>query len=205
MTKNSPEEKEEEKIKKKKRVKNNKKLGAVAIIGIVLAALVVVSGAGGGYLIHLSNTSPEFCATCHIMQPNVTSYLTSNNMDNIHAQANVECKQCHDYPLKSEIISGFKYLAGNYPVDAEGKLLPVKYTDTMCLECHISYDYVAQQTDFLIRNPHDNHNGRLSCSTCHLSHAEQIDYCSECHDNGGHRMTGEPRLPRGTIGEIIQN
>lgn len=203
MTNNISEE--EKKIKKEKKIKNNKKLGAVAIIGIIVAALVVVSGAGGGYLVHLSNTSPDFCATCHIMQPNVTSYLTSTNMDNIHEQANVECKGCHDYPLKAEITSGIKYLTGNYSVEADGSLSPVSYTDTMCLECHISYDYVAQQTDFLIRNPHDNHNGRLSCSTCHLSHSEQIDYCSECHDNGGHRMTGEPRLPRGTIGEIIQN
>ncbi len=207
MTSNTPVEKEKNN-KREKKNKNNKELGAVGIILIVVTALVVIGGAGGGYLVHLSNTSPEFCATCHVMQPNVTSYLTSNHMDNIHQQANVECKDCHDYTLKAEITSGIKFLTGNYTVGTDGELSPVSYTNTMCLECHISNEYVAKQTDFLLRNPHDNHNGMLSCKTCHISHGEQIDYCSQCHENGGQRMTGEPIEPRGTITqntEIIEN
>ena len=179
--------------------KKNKKKATWTVIGIVVLALVVVGGATGGYLIHLSNTSPEFCATCHIMEPNVNSYLTSNNLDNIHNQANVECKECHDYPVSAEISSGIKFITGNYTVDTDGKLLPVEYTDEMCLDCHISYDYVAEQTDWLERNPHDSHNGQLACNTCHVSHGEQIDYCATCHDHGEQEMIGSDD-PEGTTG-----
>ena len=186
----------EEKVEQ---VKKNRKLGVWAIIGIVVAALVVVGAAGGTYLIHLSNTSPEFCATCHIMDRNVTSFLTSNDLDNLHHQANLECKDCHDYPVSAEITSGIKFLLGNYTVDENGDLLQVTYDDDMCLQCHISKEFVAESTDFLEKNPHNSHNGMMSCKTCHVSHGAQIDYCSQCHDNGAQRLVGEPRVPRGTI------
>ncbi len=193
--KQEPEKKEEE----VKKVKNKKKMGAWAIIGIIVLALVVVGGAAGGYMVHLSNTSPEFCATCHIMEPNVTSYLTSTDLDNVHEQANVGCKECHDYPVSAEVSSGVKFLLGNYVVGTDGKLLPRTYDNDMCLKCHISYEHVATLTDFLAKNPHQNHNGQLPCKTCHVSHGAQIDYCSQCHDNGGQRMVGEEIEPRGTI------
>jgi hypothetical protein len=179
--------------------KKNRKLGVWAIISIVMAVLVVVGAASGGYLIHLSNTSPEFCATCHIMDKYVISYLSSNDLDNLHLQANVECKECHDYPLSAEIRGGVNYIFSNYMVDENGDLLPVVYDDDICLQCHISKEFVAQATDFLAKNPHNSHNGMMSCRTCHVSHGDQIDYCSRCHDNGGQRMIGEERVPRGTI------
>jgi len=198
MTENLPVENNEipsAEVTKKK----NKKKGVWTVIGIIVLVLVVAGGAGGGYLLHLSNTSPEFCATCHIMEPNVTSYLTSNDLDNVHYQAGVECKECHDYPVKAEVTSGVKFLLGNYTVDNEGKLMPVTYDNDLCLKCHISYEHVATSTDFLAKNPHNSHNGQLPCKTCHVSHGNQIDFCSSCHDNGGQRMVGEEIEPRGTI------
>ena len=181
------------------KVKKTRKKGTWTIVGIIVLVLLVGGGAAGGYIIHLSNTSPEFCQVCHIIEPNVTSYLTSNNLDNIHYQAGVQCKECHDYPLDAEIIGGIKFLVGDYSVDNEGKLLPVTYEDDMCLQCHISKEHVAQLTDFLYRNPHKYHNGYPTCKTCHVSHGEQIDFCSQCHDNGKQRMIGEEIEPRGTI------
>ena len=188
--------KQEESEKKGKR---NRKLGTWAIIGIIVGVFVIVGGAAGGYVLHLSNTSPEFCATCHIMLPNVTSYLTGQNLDHVHDEANVGCKDCHNYPVTAEVSSGVKYIFGAYEVDSGGNILPRTYGDDMCLKCHISKEFVAQQTDFLYRNPHDSHNGMLPCKTCHISHGAQIDYCGQCHDNGGQRMIGQPIEPRGTI------
>lgn len=193
-TKKDPVEKEKQQDKK------SKKRGwtITGVAAVVLAILIAGTGTGG-YLVHLSNTSPEFCATCHIMQKNVDSYLSSNDMDNIHAQANVECKDCHDYPIPAEISSGIRFITGNYSVNPEGELLKVAYDDEMCLQCHISDEFLASTTDFLHLNPHKSHNGELDCKTCHISHGDQINFCGTCHDNGGQRMTGEEIERRSTI------
>ncbi len=190
MEQNSPELPEENPLVEKKAKKINKNR-AWTIIGIIAAVLVVVGGAGGGYLIHLSDTSPQFCGTCHIMDPNVDSYLSSNDMDFLHFKAGVQCKECHDYPVPAEVASGIKFITGNYEVDAEGKLMPVTYDNDMCLKCHISYDFIAESTAHLSRNPHDSHNGQMACKTCHVSHGDQIDFCSQCHDNGGQMMVSQ--------------
>lgn len=152
-------------------------LNAVLVVGVLGAVAALV-------LLHQSDTNPQFCATCHNMQNHVSSYLGSNHLDNIHATANVQCKECHDYPIPAEIASGIKFITGNYD-----KSMPQrKYDDSMCLQCHISYDYVASKTADLEKNPHNSHLGQMSCRTCHISHGEQIDYCAECHDNGGQTM-----------------
>ncbi|MDR3575933.1 MAG: cytochrome c3 family protein [Anaerolineaceae bacterium] len=162
----------------------------VALIAIVLAGVEVE---------HQSNTNPKFCALCHVMQYNVNSYLTGNNLDHVHALAGVQCKDCHNYPISSEVSSGIKYITGNYTTTSAGSLPQMKFDDAMCTKCHISEQHVAQLTDFLTRNPHDSHFGPLPCSTCHISHGQQVDYCATCHDNGGQRMIGAPITPRGTI------
>jgi hypothetical protein len=122
----------------------------------------------------------------------VQSYTTGHTLDNVHAQAGVQCKECHDYSVAAEIESGIKYLSGDYAVmSVDNPVLPKKkYSDAMCLQCHISPSYVASQTDFLVKNPHQSHWTDLTCSTCHISHGEQVDYCDKCHDNGGQRLTG---------------
>ncbi len=192
--KNDTAEKETPKVKK-----SNQQGWTIGGIAVVVLILVVVGITTGGSLVYLSNTSPEFCGSCHIMQKNVKSYLSSNHMDHVHAQANVQCKDCHDYSIPAEIYSGISYAIGNYTVNSKGELLKVSYTDDMCLKCHISDDYMANATDFLHRNPHKNHNGDLDCKACHISHGEQINYCGTCHDNGGQRMTGEKAGRRGAL------
>jgi nitrate/TMAO reductase-like tetraheme cytochrome c subunit len=187
--------KKNEEIKPPK--KNSKRVWA--IITIVVVFLCITGIATGVSLIHLSDTSPKFCSTCHIMDFNVNSYLTSNDLDNVHFQAGVQCKECHDYSVKAEITSGIKFILGDYSVDANGKLLPVTYDNNMCLQCHISYKHLADSTDFLVKNPHRNHNGEQACKTCHVSHGDQIDYCSSCHDNGGQRMIGDEIESRSAI------
>ena len=85
----------------------------------VIANIILVAGVGIALasmaIIHQSDTNPEFCSTCHIMEPYVESYLPSHPMDNVHAQAGVQCKECHsDYDIPAEIESGIKFITGNY-------------------------------------------------------------------------------------------
>jgi cytochrome c nitrite reductase small subunit len=168
------------------------------IINIALVVCVAI-GLGVMAVVQQSNTNPSFCGVCHIMQANVDSYLNSRHLDNVHAKAGVGCKDCHDYPLQAEISSGIAYISGNYMVNMQGKLFQRKFTNEMCYKCHISYQHVAEMTDFLHRNPHFNHNGELPCSNCHISHGSQIDYCAQCHENGGQRMVDLPVTGRGTL------
>lgn len=163
----------------------------VSIVVNVIVLLVVVVGLAGAQVVHLSDTDPTFCATCHVMQSHVDSYLTSGNLDNAHQQAGVQCKDCHDYPLSSEIEAGVMFLTNSYEVDDTGELPQRNFGDEICTQCHISLSHVAESTDFLYRNPHGTEMGTFPCATCHVSHGEQIDYCSQCHDNGGQRMIGD--------------
>jgi hypothetical protein len=172
------------------------KISLGANIAIVVLAVL---GLGGVAVIHQSDTNPNFCGLCHIMQPNVTSYLSSNHLDAVHQQAGVQCKDCHDYPVTAEVASGVKFILGNYAVTPQGELLKRKYDDQMCLKCHVSNDHQAIATDYLPRNPHNSHWGVLPCNSCHFSHVAQFDYCSQCHENGGQRMIENPAAPRGTI------
>lgn len=165
------------------------KLSIIANIVLVVAAL---GGVVALWLLHQSDTNPSFCGTCHIMDKNVTSYLTGPNLDHLHDLAGVECKECHEYPIPAEIASGIKFVTGNFEVGSDGELLKRKYNDSMCLQCHISYDFVAENSADLDKNPHNSHLGQMPCSTCHVSHGEQVDYCSQCHDHGEQEMIIAP-------------
>lgn len=166
-----------------------------ANVGLVLVIAVGVSALA---IIHESDTNPNLCRTCHLMEAHVDSYLTSNNLDHVHEQAGVECKECHNYPVEAEIASAIKYITGDYDVVSASnpELIRRTFDDAMCLKCHISYEHIANQTDYLERNPHLSHWPSPACRTCHVSHGEQIDYCAECHDNGGQRLVGAPIVPR---------
>lgn len=167
-------------------------LAANIVILLGIAGALVAMG-----LLHQSDTNPHFCATCHVMQKNVNSYLTSANLDSVHRQADVQCKECHDYPIPAEIRSGVNFVIGNYYVEDDGSLVKHQYDNDMCLQCHISQEHVINSTDFLVRNPHLSHlTTDITCSDCHISHGEQIDTCSECHDHGQQRLVGSEIIPR---------
>jgi nitrate/TMAO reductase-like tetraheme cytochrome c subunit len=164
---------------------------SVIVNGVIILGVAVALGAMA--ILHQSDTNPQFCGTCHIMDEYVESYTSGTNMDSVHAKAGVQCKECHSaYGIPEEIESGFKFVTGNYDPTVPQR----KFDDDMCTQCHISLDFVADQTDYLRRNPHRSHTSDLKCRTCHISHGEQIDYCSQCHDNGGQRMIGDEIVPR---------
>ncbi len=167
----------------------------------VLLLLIIAGLVSASAIIHQTNTNPNFCAGCHVMRPNVESYLTSNHLDHVHAEAGVMCKDCHsDYSLLDEIRAGLNFLTGNYVVNADGTLPKRDFEDDICTQCHGGMERVARSTDFLARNPHNSGMGTFTCDTCHVSHGAQIDYCSQCHSNGGQRMIEDNSPRRELIG-----
>lgn len=153
-------------------------------LNVVLVTVAVLAIAGG-VILHESDTNPQFCATCHLMQKNVNSYMTSNNLDHLHQLAGVQCKDCHNYPIPAEIASGINFVRGNYTTADDGSLKKRHFDDTLCTKCHISLEHVAISTSLLEYNPHDAPGmGTYECNDCHKSHAPPVDTCSDCHDHG---------------------
>jgi hypothetical protein len=111
----------------------------ISVFANVAFLVIIGVASASGVVIHESDTNPNFCGSCHIMESHVTSYLTSDNLDNAHAQAGVECKDCHDYPVPAEIEAGIKYVTGDYVVDEDGELLQRDFGDEIRTQCHISY------------------------------------------------------------------
>lgn len=171
---------EEEKKAKKKKFKISISITTVLLV-VCIAMVIGISG----YSIHSGFAkNPSFCATCHNMESHVTSYLSSDHLDNLHAQANVMCKDCHsDYSLMDEVKSLVAFATGDYKENFK-----IKVGDDMCMQCHVSNEYLKVQTSHLVRNPHDSHWPDLKCTTCHKSHDKQVNYCAQCHDNGNQRM-----------------
>jgi nitrate/TMAO reductase-like tetraheme cytochrome c subunit len=170
----------------------------ISIIANIVILVVVAIAASTMAIVHQADTNPKFCASCHIMAKNVDSYMTGSNLDHVHELAGVQCKQCHEYPLSAEITSGIKFVTGNYEVGADGELAQRKYDDSMCLKCHISYEFVDAKTSSLDKDPHNSHLGQMPCSTCHVSHGEQVDYCAQCHDHGDQVMIKAPDAKEAT-------
>ncbi|NTW28247.1 MAG: cytochrome c3 family protein [Coriobacteriia bacterium] len=161
---------------------------------IVLAVVLVVLVAAGiaGWKWH---ESPKFCSTvCHkVMAPYVDSYYNSNFLVRIHAESDVTCLDCHEPTISEQVTEVISYVSGNYKTP----LVQRKYSDDMCLKCHISMTELAKNTSELDRNPHEDPHQDDKCSTCHKSHAAQVDYCGKCHDNGGQEMVTYPWTPNG--------
>jgi len=115
---------------------------------------------------------------------------------------NVICLDCHRDGLSTQISEGVSWVTGNY----EFPLTPFKLTykdpkagtndkngPEFCLQpgCHTGINSIDDlkaaninvSTSSTVRNPHDNHNGNMDCSTCHKMHEQSTLYCAQagCH------------------------
>jgi fumarate reductase flavoprotein subunit len=154
------------------------------VIAMFLGALVALE--------RRLSAEPEGCASCHVMRSYVTAFQGGRDLDAAHARAGLKCTDCHQgYTLRQRAASAISYAAG-VTVEVPKR----RYGDEMCNRCHVSLERQAERTDFLFRNPHRSHWPELQCADCHLGHARQVDFCNQCHDHGGQRMTGDPVVPR---------
>jgi hypothetical protein len=113
------------------------------------------------------------------MVPYYESWAEPGLEANYHAEAEVECLDCHEATIEDQV----KELVANVTGDYETPLRERKLPQEQCLSCkeHDSYPALAETTADWERNPHASHWGEMECSLCHNQHRASVLYCTQCH------------------------
>ena len=139
---------------------------------------------------------PQFCATCHVMEPYLETWRESDFLVNTHAEADVVCLDCHEATIEQQVSELVITIKGDYREPLKEREFPME----MCFQCHehASYEMLAELTsDYQIDgepvNPHNPHanvedaeNQQFECYNCHKMHDESpgINACYKCHHIG---------------------
>ncbi|MHB8952017.1 MAG: NapC/NirT family cytochrome c [Pirellulaceae bacterium] len=170
-------------------------LRALAVVGAFLVMAGVFTGSAAWY-----TSRPQFCASCHIMEPYYTSWEHSSHSD-------VSCVKCHFPPGVGEKIRG-KMLGlvqlAKYVTSTQGPRPFAEIPDASCLRsgCHDTR-MLSGRVDFKgIPFDHAKHLGQmrrgkeLRCTSCH-SQIVQGEHktvtestCFLCHFKNGHFNEG---------------
>ncbi len=165
----------------------------------IIVGVLVVLFAWAGYVGLRATDDPEFCASCHYMEPYVQNWETSSHND-------VACIKCHAEPGVGGYLARKARLLGEvirYSVGAYSTQPHARLSDDQCLSCHEHEALERTQTySEDIQFSHENHykdpsrGVQLRCNTCHAelvqgSHmAVDQSTCIDCHFMG--RPTSEP-------------
>ena len=189
-----------------------KKRGIGFKILMVIAVVIVVFGAGGGIAYGVFHNTPGFCNfVCHTpMDPYVASYQENKSINalqtdtkatlsvTIHKDSDqkITCLDCHQDGINEQLQEGMAWVTGNYEIPLDMKLTYKQPKEgsgnkngiEFCLRegCHAgisNIDDLKASTADEKRNPHNNHNGNLDCSTCHQTHEQSVLYCTQCHSD----------------------
>jgi fumarate reductase flavoprotein subunit len=93
------------------------------------------------------------------MAPYFLSWGSSDYLDHKHANNGTDCRSCHE---------------ADFP-DTRASM-------DQCLNCHSSYEQLAELTSGLEPNPHSSHYEDLRCTVCHKAHQASELYCNKCHE-----------------------
>ena len=150
----------------------------ISLVVVAVVAVLVLAGVGGGFWYY--HEQPEFCGDmCHLMVPYYESWSEPGLQANYHAEADVECLDCHEATIEQQVKELVANVTGNY----EDPLAERKLPKEECLACHDhdSYPELAEATSDWDHNPHDSHYGEMECSICHNMHRPSELYCTQCH------------------------
>ncbi|ADD68715.1 hypothetical protein Dacet_1952 [Denitrovibrio acetiphilus DSM 12809] len=117
---------------------------------------------------------PEYCKTCHVIEPYYNSLYSGDLLAQAHGDAGLTCADCHE-----------EYIAnGVSKKDSSSKLRKRDFGDDFCLRCH-DKEEVDKEVVFPFGKgkvrPHSQHVGELNCSTCHSMHSKSDLLCAKCH------------------------
>jgi nitrate/TMAO reductase-like tetraheme cytochrome c subunit len=158
---------------------------------VIVLAVIISVGGGTGYAVLEITTKPEFCSSCHIMEPYYESWASSSHKD-------VSCVECHYEPGLLQTFEGkFKALSqlAKYATATEGSKPWAEVSDNSCMRsgCHSSRLVEGEISFGRIRFDHRQHlvglrrEKKLRCTSCH-SQVVQGDHltvtpssCFLCH------------------------
>lgn len=152
---------------------------------LILMIVFIVIGAGIGGAVLKASENPAFCASCHIMEPYYESWYDSEShlLASRHATEDVDCHQCHEPTIATQLNELFLFVTKQYKVPLEKR----DFDRDFCFECHTenggatTWEEAILATDYAESNPHDSHNGLLECNVCHNMHQPSQAFCAECH------------------------
>ena len=130
----------------------------ILICGVILALFLGSAG------VIRQIMSPAFCAKCHVMAPEYSTWEASSHM-------NIACTKCHIKPgivnlvihKPSAMKELYLYYTGTYdrPIKMDHKL-----DDAICIQCHSPNRDFTPAGDLII--PHDKHAAKkVQCIDCH--------------------------------------
>jgi len=167
------------------------RLRRLFLLAVTIAAVAIPVGGGATFVAMEVTTKPEFCRSCHIMEPYYQSWATSSHK-------NVQCVDCHYEPGILETFEGkFKALSqlAKYVTATQGTKPWAEVSDYSCLRsgCHSTRLLEGELQFGRIRFDHRQHlvglrrGKRLRCTSCH-SQIVQGDHltvtsatCILCH------------------------
>lgn len=155
-----------------------------SILKVITVVVVTITAIAGIVLSGLRDVSrrPDYCNSCHVMEPYVRSWMDSNYLAYKHALSSKACQRCHPQTLQTLVGEAISAVRGTY----SEPLPEIKQPKEMCLQCHGSYQQLAEETKSLNPNPHATHLGEEECYQCHKMHEESpgMTYCVSCHHTG---------------------
>jgi len=88
---------------------------------VVIAVLlgVVVIGGVGAVAAWKYHEQPQFCATCHIMEPYLESWVSSDYGAHAHAVEDATCLECHEPTTQQQVDELVVYMQGDFTVPLE--------------------------------------------------------------------------------------
>ena len=164
-------------------------LRAAAVVCAFLVLIAMLTAAAGWY-----TSRPEFCRSCHIMEPYYTSWQHSSHKD-------VSCIKCHFAPGVGEKVRG-KLLGlvqlAKYVTRSEGPRPAAEIPDASCLRsgCHETRTMAGRVEFYGVPFDHQPHleklrrGKKLRCTSCHSqivqgSHMTvTTSTCFLCHFKG---------------------
>jgi len=148
-----------------------KVITAVALAVIALAAMGVAR-------LRDASRRPDYCVTCHFMEPYVQTWMSSDYLAFNHAEFGVSCQRCHERGVKDLLREVAKTIKHDY----ELPFRPIDFPAEVCQRCHGDYARLARRSESLPRNPHASPHELLECNTCHKAHQASQDACAGCHE-----------------------